>query len=173
MEYVVLVNPKDEILGEMEKMQAHEAGVLHRAFSVFIFNGKQELLLQKRAIHKYHSGGLWTNTCCGHPRPAEAIEDAARRRLKEEMGFTTALTFKEKFIYKADLANTLIEHELDYIFTGLYNGEMNINPDEVAACRWIKQNDLELELATHPEIFTYWFHYIFHTLKIKFFFEKQ
>ena len=128
MEQVILVNEQDEQTGVMEKMEAHQKALLHRAFSVFIFNDKGELLLQQRASDKYHSGGLWTNTCCSHPNPDEETITAAQRRLKEEMGFTTKLSKAFDFIYKSEFSNGLTEHEFDHVFTGYYNGE--IHPDE-------------------------------------------
>jgi isopentenyl-diphosphate Delta-isomerase len=118
MEEVILVNKSDEVLGYMEKMEAHKRGLLHRAFSVFIFNNNGELLMQKRASDKYHSGGLWTNTCCSHPRKHESLSTAAQRRLKEEMGMEVSLSPKFHFIYKSSLDQGLIEHELDHVFFG-------------------------------------------------------
>ncbi|HRH82726.1 MAG TPA: isopentenyl-diphosphate Delta-isomerase, partial [Bacteroidia bacterium] len=124
MEFVILVDEQDREIGEAEKMQTHKLGLLHRAFSVLIYNTKGEMLLQQRAETKYHSGGLWSNACCGHPRPGEKIEDAARRRLKEELGFNCSLKFSFKFIYKASFENSLKEHELDHVFTGIYDSEV-------------------------------------------------
>src|SRR5688572_19216713 len=120
----------------MEKMEAHEKGLLHRAFSVFIFNDKGEMLLQQRALNKYHSGGLWTNACCSHPRPGEDTLQAAKRRLQEEMGIETPLTLKTSFTYKTAFENGLTEHEFDHIFTGTFNGEPNINSTEVNSYCW-------------------------------------
>jgi len=122
MEQVILVNEQDEQVGIMEKMQAHREGKLHRAFSVFIFNNKREMLLQQRALNKYHSGGLWTNACCSHPKPNESTEAAAKRRLKEELGFETTLEKNFDFTYKADFENGLTEYEFDHVFSGVYNG---------------------------------------------------
>ena len=130
-DFVVLVDENDNELGVMKKMLAHEKGVLHRAFSVFIFNSKGELLLQQRANHKYHSAGLWTNTCCSHPRPNETIKDAAHRRLFEEMGMVCDLKIIDNFIYKANFDNGLIEHEFDYIIKGFSDAVPAINKDEV------------------------------------------
>jgi isopentenyl-diphosphate delta-isomerase len=144
----------------MEKMEAHEKALLHRAFSVFVFNKKGELLLQQRALHKYHSGGLWTNTCCSHPRKGEQVIQSAHRRLMEEMGFDCELELKHKFIYKAPFTNGLTEHELDYIFTGEYEVAPNPNPDEVASFRWIEMAQLQKEIEEHPENFTVWFRII-------------
>lgn len=158
-EYVVLVNKKGKVLGTEEKIKAHEQGLLHKAFSVFIFNDKGEMLLQQRALTKYHFGGLWSNSCCSHPRLNEADEDAAHRRLIEELGFDTPLKEVFKFIYRAqDEATQLIEHELDVVFIGLYNGNIHLfNPQEVAAVRWITIPQLFKELNEQPEQFTYWF----------------
>lgn len=157
MEHVVLVDANDVALGEMEKMQAHRLGVLHRAFSVFIFNENGEMLLQQRSKTKYHSGGLWTNACCGHPRPGEGVLQAATRRLGEEMGFETQLEFKEKFIYKTRFDNSLIEHELDHIFTGTYSGTVQPNPDEADSFSWTPVGNVLAKLKSNPEIFTVWF----------------
>ena len=137
LEYVILVDENDRETGLMEKQEAHEKGLLHRAFSIFIFNHKNELLLQQRALHKYHSAGLWTNTCCSHPRAGESIEQAAHRRLQEEMGFDCELYKKTSFIYKAEFENGLTEHEFDHILVGHYDQAIHINPQEVAAYKWV------------------------------------
>ncbi len=160
VEEVILVDENDNEIGLMEKMEAHEKALLHRAFSVFVFNKKGELLLQQRALHKYHSGGLWTNTCCSHPRKGEEVIQSAHRRLMEEMGFDCELELKHKFIYKAPFTNGLTEHELDYIFTGEYEISPNPNPDEVASYKWIDMNELQKEIEEHPENFTVWFRII-------------
>lgn len=160
LEEVILVDENDREIGLMEKLEAHEKALLHRAFSVFVFNAKGELLLQQRALHKYHSGGLWTNTCCSHPRKGEQVIDSAHRRLMEEMGFDCALELKHKFIYKAPFSNGLTEHELDYIFTGEFNEDFQPNPDEVASSRWIKMEELQQEILESPENFTVWFRII-------------
>lgn len=160
-EKVVLVNEQDDILGLMEKQQAHEAGLLHRAFSVFIFNDKNELLIQQRAKDKYHSPGLWTNTCCSHPREDESYKDAAMRRLKEEMGFSCEMDYIFDFIYKADVGDGLTEHELDYVFRGIFNGEPVLNPDEVADYKWIDFEELKLDVVHNPQRYTKWFKIIF------------
>src|ERR1043165_7585171 len=120
MEKVILVNERDEETGEMEKMEAHRKGILHRAFSVFIFNNKNEMLLQQRALHKYHSGGLWTNTCCSHPRPGEETLSAAKRRLVEELNVDATIQWSFDFIYEANFDNGLYEHEYDHVFIGIY-----------------------------------------------------
>ena len=156
-EQVILVNQADETIGTMEKMEAHERGRLHRAFSVFVFNAQGQLLLHRRANHKYHSGGLWTNTCCSHPRPGEANEDAAHRRLQEEMGFDCALQYGFHFTYHAELDHNLVEHELDHVCLGWYNGPVAPNPDEVSETRYISMPELRAELKAHPERFTEWF----------------
>ncbi|MFY8020293.1 MAG: isopentenyl-diphosphate Delta-isomerase [Bacteroidia bacterium] len=160
LEEVILVDENDNEIGLMEKMEAHEKALLHRAFSVFVFNKKGELLLQQRALHKYHSGGLWTNTCCSHPRKGEEVINSAHRRLMEEMGFDCELELKHKFIYKAPFTNGLTEHELDYIFTGEFENVPHPNPDEVASYRWIELEQLQKEIELHPENFTVWFRII-------------
>jgi isopentenyl-diphosphate delta-isomerase len=156
-EYVILVDSNDHPLGKMEKLEAHQKGLLHRAFSVLIWNSKNEILIHQRAFGKYHSEGLWTNTCCSHPRPPETILEAAHRRLFEEMGFDCPLEQRFHFIYKTELENELIEHELDHILIGEFNEEPNPNPTEVNAYRWINLLDLKQEIATSPTHFTFWF----------------
>ena len=156
-EKVVLVNEKDEILGLMEKMQAHENGILHRAFSVFLFNSKGEMLLQKRAAEKYHSPNQWTNACCSHPRVDETYEQAAHRRIKEELGIGCHLEEKFWFIYKADVGQNLWEHELDHVFTGNYDGKFSLNEEEVSDIRYITMEALDAEMESNPENFTEWF----------------
>lgn len=160
-EYVVLVNEKDEQTGLMEKQQAHEAGLLHRAFSVFIFNSEGKTLLQKRAENKYHSPGLWTNTCCSHPRDGETYLEGAQRRLNEEMGFECELQEKFHFIYKAQLDRGLYEHELDHVFTGIYDGEIKINQEEVEDYKWVTMNELIQDVENTPDNYTAWFKIIF------------
>lgn len=157
MEEVILVDTNDSEIGKMEKMQAHIEGRLHRAFSIFVFNSKGELLLQQRENGKYHSGGLWTNTCCSHPRVGEDIGEAVHRRLKEEMGFDCDLSEKKTFLYHAKFDNNLIEHELDHIFIGYYNGVPIPNKEEVENWKWISTKDLKKELEAEPDKFTYWF----------------
>ena len=154
---VILVNEQDEAIGLMEKMEAHEKGLLHRAFSILIFNSDGEMLLQQRALSKYHSPGLWTNACCSHPRNGETILEAANRRLSEEMGMQTELSVLTHFIYKADFDNGLTEHELDYVVKGITNENPTINPDEVNAFRWISTADLIKWVETKPTDFTVWF----------------
>ena len=161
MEQVVLVNDKDEELGVMEKMEAHEKALLHRAFSVFVFNQKGELLLQQRALNKYHSGGLWTNTCCSHPRPNENIAAAASRRLQEEMGFETTLEKIFDFIYQAGFDNGLTEHEFDHVFIGYYDGEIKANPKEVNDYVFRSMESIQQSLVAQEGLFTAWFEIIF------------
>jgi isopentenyl-diphosphate delta-isomerase len=157
LEYVILVNENDQEIGVMEKQEAHEKALLHRAFSVFIFNEKNEVLLQQRALTKYHSAGLWTNTCCSHPRVGETIEQAAHRRLMEEMGFDCELTTKTSFIYKAAFENGLTEHEFDHILVGKFNGLVSINPNEVASCKWVSVAWLQSDMQQNPQDYTAWF----------------
>ncbi|MDO4225423.1 MAG: isopentenyl-diphosphate Delta-isomerase [Bergeyella zoohelcum] len=156
-EQVVLVTEKDEFLGLMDKQEAHEKGLLHRAFSVFLFNKKGEMLLQKRASTKYHSPNQWTNACCSHPRNGENYHQAALRRLQEELGISCDLEEKFHFIYKADVGGGLWEHELDYVFVGEYEGDFQLNPNEVAEIRYINLQDLEQEILENPQNFTEWF----------------
>ncbi len=157
MERVILVDENDNPLGTMEKMEAHEKGVLHRAFSVFIFNQKGEMLLQQRAFSKYHSGGLWTNTCCSHPREKESTIDAAHRRLQEEMGFDCEIEKAFDFIYKRELDQGLTEHELDHVFIGEFEGEVCFNKEEVNAYIYIPVQDVLEEVNQRPEKYTEWF----------------
>jgi isopentenyl-diphosphate delta-isomerase len=156
-EQVVLVTEKDEVLGLMNKQEAHEKGVLHRAFSVFLFNDEGEMLLQKRAAGKYHSPSCWTNAVCSHPRKEETYLEAANRRLKEELGINTEIQEKFHFIYKANVGQGLWEHELDFVFTGIYNGKFLLNTEEVEETRYISIENLILELKNNPESFTEWF----------------
>lgn len=156
-EEVILVDEFDTSIGSMEKMEAHEKGVLHRAFSVFIFNSKKQLLIQQRALTKYHSPGLWTNTCCSHPRPGEDTLMAANRRLHEEMGMDAQLSFKTHFIYKTTFKNGLTEHEFDHIFIGTSNEDPKINKEEVNGYKWINLERVKEEMKLQPETYTYWF----------------
>ena len=160
MEYVILVDEFDNALGTMEKMEAHRKGVLHRAFSVLVFNSKGELLLQKRAAGKYHSAGLWTNTCCSHPGPTESIGESVQRRVQFEMGINVKPAFAFKFTYKAALDNGLTEHELDHVFTATYEREPHVNPDEVSDWKYVELSALRADLARRPEVYTAWFKYI-------------
>lgn len=160
-EYVILVDEQDRKLGLMEKIEAHEKGVLHRAFSVFILNHKNQLLLQQRALHKYHSGGLWTNTCCSHPRDGETNIEAAHRRLQEEMGMDAPLEKLLHFVYRAEFDNNMIEHELDHVFVGKCDANPVINPDEVEAYKWMDLDELKADIEKNPQLYTAWFKIIF------------
>ncbi len=160
-EQVILVDQNDTKIGLMPKLEAHKKGVLHRAFSVFIFNDKNEIMLQQRALGKYHSPGLWTNTCCSHQRDGETTLEAATRRLQEEMGFTTPLTESISFIYKAPFENGLIEHELDHIVIGHFNKAPNPNPSEVANWKWMKLTEIVEDITINPQDYTVWFKIIF------------
>lgn len=155
-EKVILVDELDAVIGESEKMRAHELGLLHRAFSIMIFNSKNEVLLQQRALIKYHSGGLWANACCSHPRPGENLEKAAHRRLKEEMGFDCPLKEIFSFCYREDFGKGLIEHEYDHVFEGKYDGLIVPNPLEVAQYRWCTWDFLEADIKKNPKLYTYW-----------------
>ena len=160
-EKVILVNEKNEQIGLMPKMEAHEKAVLHRAFSVFIFNDTNELMLQQRALDKYHSPGLWTNTCCSHQRDGETNIEAGKRRLQEEMGFVTQLQDSISFIYKAPFDNGLTEHEYDHVLLGKFNDIPDINPAEVASWKWMSIEHVKADIALNPEIYTEWFKIIF------------
>jgi isopentenyl-diphosphate Delta-isomerase len=160
MEEIILVDEQDNAIGTMEKMEAHRRGVLHRAFSIVLFNSIGELLLQRRADNKYHSGGLWTNTCCSHPLPEESIRDAAQRRLNYEMGIDLMPEFAFKFIYKTPLDKSLIEHELDYVFIGTFDGTPVINKNEVSDWKFMGLNDLKNDIRISPENYTVWFRLI-------------
>lgn len=156
-EKVILVDSKDNPIGLMEKMEAHEKAILHRAFSVFIFNKDGELLLQQRAKHKYHSPGLWTNTVCSHPREGETTYAAAHRRIIEEMGFDCDFEEAFSFIYKADVGQRLIEHEFDHVFIGSSNNKPKINPDEVESWKYVELDWLEKDVKINPNEYTKWF----------------
>ena len=156
-EKVILVDKNDNQVGLMPKLEAHEKGDLHRAFSIFIFNSKYELLLQKRASSKYHSGGLWTNTCCSHPREGEDILDAANRRLDEEMGITTSLRKVYDFIYKAELDNQLTEHEFDHVFYGVFDNDPILNKDEAEDFKWVDMETLNNDIIKNEDNYTVWF----------------
>ncbi|MBL7878734.1 isopentenyl-diphosphate Delta-isomerase [Chryseobacterium sp. SL1] len=164
-EFVVLVNPEDKVLGLMEKQQAHINGLLHRAFSVFLFNSSGEMLLQKRASGKYHSPLKWTNAVCSHPRSEETYLEGAKRRVKEELGIDVELSEKFNFIYKADVGNGLWEHELDHVFTGTFEGEFYLNKDEVEEVRYISLENLNKEIFENPDHFTEWFKIILEEYK--------
>jgi len=160
-EQVILVNEKDEQLGLMPKMEAHEKAALHRAFSVFTFNDKGELLLQQRAASKYHSPLLWTNTCCSHQRNGESNIEAGKRRLQEEMGFVCDLKEVFSFVYKAPFDNGLTEHELDHVMVGDFNENPIINKDEVENFKWMTVEDVKNDIDKNPETYTAWFRIIF------------
>ena len=164
-EQVILVNREDKELGTMGKMAAHEQGELHRAFSVFLFNDQGDTLLQQRAAGKYHSPGLWTNSCCSHPRQGETVEAAAQRRLGEELGIQLAdisdLERHFHFVYRADFDNGLIEHELDHVLTAKFDGVLDLNEEEVQDVQWMSIEDIEADMASNPDDYTAWFKIIF------------
>ena len=160
-EQVILVNEQDQEIGLMSKMEAHEKAVLHRAFSVFIFNSKNELMLQQRASHKYHSPDLWTNTCCSHQRHGESNIEAGKRRLFEEMGFVTELEEKTSFIYKAPFDNGLTEHELDHIMVGYFDDAPYLNQEEVKDWKWMSLEAIKNDITINPCSYTAWFKIIF------------
>lgn len=157
MDHVILVDASDNAVGTMEKMEAHRKGALHRAFSVLIFNSKGEMLLQKRAKSKYHSGGLWTNACCSHPQPGEQIAKAANRKLKQEMGIDLNPSFVYKFTYHAPLDNHLIEHEIDHVFVGQFDGEPHINHEEVEDWKFVDVDSIKADAIANPDSYTAWF----------------
>ena len=158
---VVLVDEQDNPLGTCEKMEAHRKGYLHRAFSVFLFDTSGRLLLQQRALEKYHCGGLWSNTCCSHPYPNEQVLAAATRRLQEELGFTTPLTKAFDFVYRAELENGLFEHEFDHVFIGTYEGLVDPSPAEVMGVEYVHLDTLAQDMEAEPERFTPWLHIAF------------
>ena len=164
-DHVILVDSDDNEQGTMEKVEAHKKGKLHRAFSIFVLNSKNEILLQKRSEIKYHSAGKWTNTCCSHPRYSETLEGAAHRRLKEEMGFDCELEFKFSFLYKTELDNNLIEHELDHVFIGHYDNKPKINILEASDWRFVSIQKIEKEIEMNPRDFSVWFLLAFVQLK--------
>ena len=157
MEFVILVDNNDRQIGLMEKQAAHIEPHLHRAFSIFLFNSKGELLMQQRALSKYHSPGLWTNTCCSHPRSGETLEEATSRRLMEEMGMTCPMHEVYTFIYKAPVGQGLTEHEFDHVFIGQSDAIPNINTEEVASWKYMRLDDLKKDLELYPELYTEWF----------------
>lgn len=154
---VILVNEQDEPIGVMEKMKTHQQGLLHRAFSIFIFDSKGRMLLQQRAAGKYHGGNLWTNACCSHPNPGEDLPDAARRRLREELGIGTAIREIFSFTYQAKVENNLVEHEYDHVFVGEYDAGIHPDPAEVADYRYVSLDEIRKEITARPEQFTSWF----------------
>jgi isopentenyl-diphosphate delta-isomerase len=155
-EQLILVDAQDRELGVIEKLEAHVEGALHRAFSVFVFDAKRRLLLQRRARTKYHSGGLWSNTACGHPRPGEATPEAARRRLREEMGFECELQEAFEFVYRAELDGSLVEHEYDHVFVGRFDGSPEPDAAEVEEWRWVSMDELRRRLIEEPRAYSYW-----------------
>lgn len=162
---LVLVDENDQPVGLMEKMEAHRKALLHRAFSVFLFNKNGEMLLQRRALKKYHSGGLWTNACCSHPYPHESPQEAAQRRIREELGFQTEVTPAFHFIYKAALDNELTEYEFDHVLLGQYEGPVFPNEDEVGDYCYTSMAELKENLSTHPDKYTAWFRIAFPLLE--------
>jgi isopentenyl-diphosphate delta-isomerase len=167
MEKVLVVNEQDQVLGSMDKMEAHRRGILHRAFSIVIFNLDGEILLQKRSKDKYHSGGLWTNACCSHPAPGESIDEATRRRLKHEMGIDLQPDFAYKFIYESKLDNGLTEHELDYVYTGIFDGVPTVNKQEVEDWKFMNMKSLRDDLELNPDQYTIWFKLIMNHAELK------
>ena len=165
VENIIAVDKFDKEIGSIEKMEAHYKGILHRAFSILVFNSNNQLLLQKRSIKKYHSPGLWTNTCCSHPRYGENLQDAIYRRLKEEMGFTCELKEVFSFVYKVELEDNLFENEYDHVFFGIYDGEIVINKDEVDDFKWVDINEVKADIVNKPELYTYWFKCLFNRVE--------
>ena len=163
MTEIIIINEHDEAIGTGEKLSVHQQGLLHRAFSILIFNQENELLIHQRTAHKYHSGSLWTNTCCGHPNANEEINAAAHRRLGEEMGFDTPLDFLFKFQYRAELENDLIENEIDHVFVGQFDDAFLVNPEEVADYQWITIEDLLQDVGENDSKYTFWFKEILKT----------
>jgi len=162
---LILVDEQDNPIGTCEKMEAHRQGLLHRAFSVFIFDAQGRMLLQQRALSKYHSGGLWTNACCSHPFPEEDNLAAASRRLQEELGFTTSLRKVFDFYYRAEFDNGLTEHEFDHVFVGQYEGALEVNPQEVMDYCFLSLDEIENQLTTRPDRYTEWFKIAFPRLR--------
>ncbi len=154
---VILVDQNDKEIGVMEKLEAHEKGLLHRAFSIFIFNKKGELLLQQRDSKKYHSGSLWTNTVCSHPEPNKNLYECVQNRMIEEMGFNTPVKEIFTFLYKSGYENGLTEHEFDHVFIGFYDKNPEPNPEEVMNLKWISVEDVIFDMKNNPEIYTSWF----------------
>lgn len=157
---VPLVNASDEIIGSGEKMDVHSKGLLHRAFSVLIFDPKGQMLIHQRARHKYHSPALWTNACCGHPYVGEDMKTAAERRLKEEMGISCELTYHFTFQYRAEFSNGLIENEIDHVYKGIIDKGFEVNPNEVANYKWQPLEEIKKDMSLRPGEFTAWFHEI-------------
>lgn len=156
-EYIIAVDEFDKEMGSIEKMEAHHKGILHRAFSILVFNSKNQLLLQKRSIKKYHSPGLWTNTCCSHPKFGEDLQEAIYRRIKEEMGFTCELKEIFSFVYKVEFEDNLFENEYDHVFIGKYDGEVILNKEEADDFKWVDINYIVNDIKINPEEYTFWF----------------
>ena len=165
LEEVILVNEADEEIGVMEKLEVHQKALLHRAFSVFLFNNKGEMLLQRRAMNKYHSAGLWTNACCSHPRPGESVESAALRRTREELGINPQLEKAFVFTYRASFENGLTEHEYDHVFIGIHEGDINADPNEVSEVKYLPMSEIKNELASNANKYTAWFQIAFQKLQ--------
>lgn len=165
---VVLVDLNDNDLGTMEKMKAHYEGVLHRAFSIFIFNSKGELMIHQRALSKYHSPGLWTNTCCSHPQLNQEVINNAHTRLYEEMGFDCGFSEAFTFVYKAEVGQGLIEHEFDHVFIGISDQHPTINPDEVEAWKYMSMDNLRSDIENNPDLYTEWFKIAFEEVSAHF-----
>jgi isopentenyl-diphosphate delta-isomerase len=157
MEHVILVDENDNEVGTMEKMEAHRKGVLHRAFSILLFDETGRMLIQKRANDKYHSGNLWTNACCSHPLPGESLDQAARRRLREELGIEGNPEHRYSFIYRAELDDNVIEHELDHVFVGTFDGTPEINEEEISDWKYVKMDWLKEDINRNPDAYTEWF----------------
>lgn len=166
MEKIVLVDENDLIIGAEEKLEVHKKGILHRAFSIMIFNSKNEILIQKRALNKYHSPGLWSNACCSHQRENEELQEAIHRRLKEEVGFDTGLEEALTFTYNITFQNGLVENEIDHVFAGRFDGKPILNPEEVAELKWIGLDVLKADIKKHPNKYSYWFKIIMEKLKL-------
>ncbi|SES91507.1 isopentenyl-diphosphate Delta-isomerase [[Clostridium] polysaccharolyticum] len=154
---VICVDEQDNGLGVMEKMEAHEKGILHRAFSIFVWNQKEELMIHQRALEKYHSGGLWTNTCCSHPQPGEELLESAHKRLIAEMGFDCNLKESFSFLYQTEFEDGLVEHEFDHVIMGCYEGAATPNPEEVCDYKWVPLDELERDMKVNPKKYTVWF----------------
>ena len=162
---IILVDKNDNQIATEEKLKAHKEGKLHRAFSVFVFNSKKELLLQKRAYDKYHSAGIWANTCCSHPKPGKDLKEEAEARLKEEMGITCNLEEKFSFIYKVKFENGLYEHEYDHVFFGRSDEKPKPNKDEASDWKYISLNELEIDIKENPDKYSYWLKECFEKVK--------
>lgn len=166
-EYIIVVDEFDKEIGSIEKLDAHNKGILHRAFSILVFNSNNQLLLQKRSTKKYHSPGLWINTCCSHPKYGEDLQNAIYRRLREEMGFTCELEEIFSFIYKVQLGENLFENEFDHVFIGKYDGNVIANKDEVDEFKWVDIEEIKNHIVFRPDLYTYWFKYLFNIVENK------